>query len=191
MTSEQSNPSSVASRVAEYRDYLCLLVRLQLAARLAGKIDVSGVVQQTLWEATRFPLPESEDELLACLRKMLANNLKDEIRKQTAAKRDVRRELSLEAALDQSSQRMENLLAGQTSSPSERLVRTEELCRLAAVLAELSEEHRRVVELYHLQGLPLAITAQRMGRTKEATSALLYRALKRLREHLDRRGDSL
>jgi RNA polymerase sigma-70 factor (ECF subfamily) len=190
MASDKTDQQITASRVSKYREYLCLLVRLEAAARWTNKIDVSGVVQQTLWEATQSPLPESDNDLVICLRKILTNNLRDEIRKQTAAKRDVRRELSLEAALDQSSDRLENLLAGQGSSPSQRMVRTEELCRLAAALAELSEDHRRVVELYHLQGLPLAITAQRMVRTKEATSALLYRALKRLRERLDRSGES-
>ena len=190
MTADRKDIGETASRVAAYRDYLCLLVRLQLAAQWATKIDVSGVVQQTLWEASRSPLPEPDSDLLACLRRILANNLRDEIRRQTRAKRDVRREISLDAALDESSQRIEGWLVGQTSTPSQRLVRMDELCRLAAALAGLSEDQRRVVELHHLQGIPIAITAERLGRTKEATSALLYRALKRLRERLDQRGET-
>jgi hypothetical protein len=55
---EQSNIGDTASRVAAYREYLILLVRLQLAAQWATRIDVSGVVQQTLWEASRSSLPE-------------------------------------------------------------------------------------------------------------------------------------
>jgi RNA polymerase sigma-70 factor (ECF subfamily) len=188
MTADQRNIGETASRVAAYRDYLCLLVRLQLAAKWATKIDVSGVVQQTLWDASRSALPEPDSDLLACLRRILANNLRDEIRRQTRVKRDVRREISLDAALDQSSQRIEGWLTSQTSTPSQRLIRVDELCRLSAVLSELSEDQRRVVELHHLQGLPLAVTAERLGRTKEATSALLYRALKRLRERLDHQG---
>ncbi len=190
MPAEQLTTGETAGRLAAYRDYLCLLVRLQLAARWTSKIDVSGVVQQTLWEASRSPLPEPNADLLACLRRILANNLRDEIRRQTRAKRDVRRERSLDAALDESSQRIESWLVGNTSTPSQRLIRMDELCRLAAALAALSEDQRRVVELHHLQGFPLAITAEKLGRSKEATSALLYRALKRLRERLDRRGEA-
>ena len=35
----------------KFRAYLALLARLQVDARLQGKIDLSGVVQQTLFEA--------------------------------------------------------------------------------------------------------------------------------------------
>ena len=34
-----------------YRTYLNVLAKLQIDPRLQGKIDLSGVVQQTLWEA--------------------------------------------------------------------------------------------------------------------------------------------
>lgn len=190
MTVEQNPLGNTASRVTAYREYLCLLARLQLAAQWANRIDVSGVVQQTLWEASRSPLPGPDSDLLACLRRILANNLRDEIRRQTRAKRDVRREISLDVALDQSSQRIEGWLTSQASTPSQQLSRIDDLCRLASALAELSEDQRQVVELHHLQGLSLAVTAERLGRSKEATSALIYRALKRLRERLDQRGET-
>jgi len=72
---------------------------------LQGKVDVSGVVQQTLWEAHQRLQQEltAQTDLAALLRRLLANNLVDEVRKAQAGKRDVRRERSLEEELQASS----------------------------------------------------------------------------------------
>ena len=173
----------------EHRSYLLLLARMQLAPALKAKVDLSGVVQQTLLEAgaavPRLPISSETSEVCAWLRRLLANNLRDEIRKQTAARRDVRRETSLETALDASSARIGAFLGSQHSSPSQRAVRGEELARLANALAALPDDQRQAIEAHHLQGRPLAEVAEELGRTKEAVAALLYRALKRLREQLD------
>lgn len=182
-------PDSTANRAEKHRDYLRLLARMQVSPQLAGKIDISGVVQQTVWEATEAVQPSGEDrEWLAWLRRLLANNLRDEIRKVSAARRDVRREKSLEAALDVSSARVEAWLVSQQSSPSKRAIRGEELNRLAAALANLAEDQRLAIELHHLEGLPLKTVSERLGRSKEAVASLLYRALKQLKKQLEPDG---
>jgi RNA polymerase sigma-70 factor, ECF subfamily len=165
------------------REYLLLLGRMQLSPQLWGKVDLSGVVQQTLWEAEKASPPDAQR--LPWLRKLLANNLRDEIRKLSAKRRDVRREASLEASLEESSTRLEAWLAQKGSSASQQLIRSEELGRLACALAELPADQRMAIELHHLHGQPLAEVAEQLGRTKEATAALLYRALKRLRKRMD------
>jgi RNA polymerase sigma-70 factor (ECF subfamily) len=152
--------------------------------RLQGKIDLSGVVQQTLLDAYKAfgqfqRLPP--DEQAAWLRRVLANNLKDEVRKLGAAVRNVGREISLEAALENSSGHLEAWLAQELSSPSQQTIRSEELLRMAQALAQLPEDQRRAVELHHLSGMPVAEVSAHMGRSPGAVGALLVRGLKKLR----------
>jgi RNA polymerase sigma-70 factor (ECF subfamily) len=170
-----------------YRAYLHLLARLELGARLQAKLDASDVVQQAILQAHEKRAQfrgRSEAEWLAWLRAILANALAASARRFETRSREVGRERSLEADLERSSSRLECLLAADHTSPSERAVRCEELLRLAGALAQLPPDQRRVVELHHLKGLPIADVAQQVGRTRPAVVGLLYRGLKRLRELL-------
>jgi RNA polymerase sigma-70 factor (ECF subfamily) len=175
-----------------FRAYLILLARLEIAPRLRDKVDLSGVVQQTLLEAHQGLInypggPKTEAEITAWLRSILSHNLADVLRKLTTRKRDVRREWSLEQALDQSTSRLEQWLTVDQSSPSQRVMRQEEILRMAATLATLPEGQRRAIELHHLQGWPLAEIAAELGTTKAAVAGLLHRGLKNLRMQLDPR----
>jgi RNA polymerase sigma-70 factor (ECF subfamily) len=171
-----------------FREYLHLLARLQLDHRLQGKVDLSGVVQQTLLEAHQAMnrlrnLPEGEQA--AWLRRALANNLTDEIRKLGSEMRDVSRECSLEAALESSSAHLEALLIADAPSPSQHAIRNEQLLQLAEALAKLPDDQRRAVELRHLRGTPVAEISELMERSPGAVGALLVRGLRKLRELLD------
>jgi RNA polymerase sigma-70 factor (ECF subfamily) len=171
-----------------YRAYLELLARTQAGGRPPAALDVSGVVQQTLLEAHRqWPHLRSHDEpaVAAWLRRALANNLADAVRKLHAGKREAARQRSLEAAVERSSARLEAWLAAERSSPSQKAERNEELLRLAAALAALPADQRYAVEQHHLHGTPLAAVAAEMGRTKPAVAGLLHRGLGRLRAILD------
>jgi RNA polymerase sigma-70 factor (ECF subfamily) len=190
---ESTDPVLLADETPDlerFRAYLVLLARLEIAPRLRDRVDLSGVVQQTLLEAHQglidYPgRPNTEPEMTAWLRAILSHNLADVLRKLTARKRDVRRERSLEKALDQSSSRLEQWLTVDQSSPSHRAIRQEEILRMAATLATLPEGQRRAIELHHLQGWPLADIAAELNTTKAAVAGLLHRGLKNLRMQLD------
>lgn len=173
--------------LARFREYLCLLARLQLDARQRDKLDPSDVVQQTLLEAhtkrDQFR-GQTEAELAAWLRTMLAHNVADALRALGRAKRDVALERSLEASLNESSARLQAWLAADQSSPSQRAVKNEELLRLAQALTQLPEPQRDAVVLHHLQGWTLANLANHLDRSEAAVAGLLHRGLKKLRELL-------
>jgi RNA polymerase sigma-70 factor (ECF subfamily) len=123
---------------------------------------------------------------LAWLRRILANNLADELRKLAAGKRDLSRERSLEAQLEQTSARLEGWLAADQSSPSERAKRGEEALRLAEALAALPEAQREALVLQHWHGWSMEEIASHLGKTRAAVAGLIKRGLQGLRERLQR-----
>jgi RNA polymerase sigma-70 factor (ECF subfamily) len=184
----QGNAAAAGALLLPYRPWLTLLCRLQLDSRFQGKFDGSDVVQQTLLEACR-DLPkfrgQTEAQLLAWLRQVLAHVMAHEIRRYAGAeKRDVAREVSLEQSLTQSSRRLGDLLAASGTSPSQHAVRREQEVLLADVLAQLPEDYREVILLRNLQGLSHEEVAHRMGRGVGAVRMLWVRALERVRKEL-------
>jgi RNA polymerase sigma-70 factor (ECF subfamily) len=173
--------------VERFREYLRLLAETQVSPRLRGKLDLSGVIQQTLFEAHQA-LPRTaglaEEQRLAWLRRALANNLTDEVRKLSAQARDVAREQSLEAALDESSARLGAWLTADGPSPSQQAQRHEQSLRLADALAQLPDAQREALVLQHWHGWSLADIADHLGRSPAAVAGLLHRGLARLREAL-------
>jgi RNA polymerase sigma-70 factor (ECF subfamily) len=180
-------PASPDRELTKFRDYLALLVRLHLDRRLQGKLDLSGVVQQTLLEAYQS-LPQLQDrsqaEKAAWLRRALANNLADEVRKLTTGKRNVAQERSLQEAMEESSARLQGWLAAEQSSPADSLLKLEQSLQLANALARLPENQRLAVELRHLKGLSVAAVAGELECSKPAVIGLLNRGVKKLRELL-------
>jgi RNA polymerase sigma-70 factor, ECF subfamily len=185
MQTEPASPEP--NSLQRYAAYLRLLARLQIDPRLQPKLDPSDVVQQTLLQAHAHREQfrgNTEGERTAWLRSILANILREALRRYAAEGRDLNRERSLEAGLEESASRIETWLAADQSSPSEVAIRSEQSLRLAAALASLPADQQQVVELHHLRGCPVAEIAERMGRTKPAVMGLLFRGLKRLRELL-------
>ena len=169
----------------KYRDYLRLLASQQLASRFRGKADPSGVVQNTLWEAHReldrgIHVPSGDR--LAWLRRILANNLADEVRRMTAEKRDIGREMSLEHGIETSSRRLEEWLARDLNPAASK--HDEPVLKLVAALGRLPDAQREAIILQYWSGLTFAEIAEQMGRSFEAVAGLIKRGLRQLRTEL-------
>jgi RNA polymerase sigma-70 factor (ECF subfamily) len=175
-----------------FSPYLKILARLQIGRGLRGKADPLDLVQETFLAAqTNFRKfrGSTEAELLGWLRQILAAKLVNLMRRYLGAKRrDVRLERQLQVELDHSSQVLDRGLAARQSTPSQHVVRLEQGTRLAAAISRLPEDYREVIILRHLQELPFAEVASRMGRTVDSVEKLWVRALARLRRELESRS---
>jgi RNA polymerase sigma-70 factor (ECF subfamily) len=143
-------------------------VMAHLGPKLAVRIGVDDVLQETFLWAFRgiANLRWSGEE---SFRHWLVSIAKHVIQKEARKGKQVLGELDGD-------------VVGPQASPSKILRRDERFDRLEDALQGLSAEHRRVIELARVEGLPVEEIARRTGRSPNATSQLLRRALKKLRE---------
>jgi RNA polymerase sigma-70 factor (ECF subfamily) len=183
-------PGALNRLLGSYRNYLRLLARTGLDASLRGQADPSDLVQDALLKAARHFgqfRGRTDAELAGWLRQILARCLADLVRRSHTRGRGGGREQSLDQLLDRSSQALEGVLAADGTSPSSSAARRDLGVVLSDALAELSEEHREVIVLHHLQGHGWDEVARRMGRSAAAVRMLWTRALRQLRPLIDER----
>jgi len=170
----------------KYRAYLHLLAKLQLDRRLHARVEASDIVQQTLVQAIggwgQFR-GQTEAEKAAWLRKILAHELANAFRDMKRQKRDLRRERSIEGALEHSASRLQSWLAADQTSPSQGAIASEQAVELAKALAELPEAQWKAVTLHHFEGWTLLQISQHLGRSPSAVAGLIKRGLATLRLH--------
>jgi RNA polymerase sigma-70 factor (ECF subfamily) len=168
------------------RQYLLLVANEQLDPDLQEKLGPSDVVQETFLEAQRdfgrFH-GQSEQDLLAWLRRILLNNLADARRRyRRAGKRDVAREIPLGDAPDEE---LRHQLARETDSPRTRLAAREEAATLWQALEQLPEAKRQVIEWRNYELLSFAEIGRRLGKSEEAARKAWTRAIEVLQRILE------
>jgi RNA polymerase sigma-70 factor (ECF subfamily) len=173
-----------ADALESFRPFLAMLVRTHLDPRLRPRVDESGLVQQTLVEAWRQMPALNPADRPAWLRRVMLNNLADELRRLRTGMRDWRKERVLEAAADVTSARLDKQLAAAHTSPSNKAENAEDELRLLAALAELPETQREALVLQHWQGWSVAAIADHMGKSPAAVAGLIKRGLRQLRSAL-------
>jgi RNA polymerase sigma-70 factor (ECF subfamily) len=180
---KQGDERSASLLFQRYRPYLRVLCALQLPQLCQRREDESDIVQQTLMDATRG-LPEfrgsTEVEFEAWIARLLERNILQSVRRNTAGKRDVRREV-----IDQNPHDSATLMwhadSGQ-SSIGNRIFRGEAALQLAYALDQLPDEQRIAVELRYLGQQPLKDIAEYMSKTTGAVAGLIRRGVESLKD---------
>lgn len=178
----------------KYRSYLKILANMDLNPRLRAKEDISDVVQETLLQAhkgLRGFRGQSEAEMRAWLKSILSHQLINLAQKYAAQKRDLRREVSLDAKLRQSASRIIRDPAAKNSTPSQQLIRQERAEELADALARLLDDEQTALVLKHVHDWKVSEIAEHLGRSQVAVAGLLRRALHKLRTTMSEPGREL
>jgi RNA polymerase sigma-70 factor (subfamily 1) len=174
----------------QYRDRLKLMARkVCLDRRFKRFFDSSDLVQITLKKANKKKdscRAPDEGGRLRWLHKILENVFRDERDKRLADRRNLNLEVSLNAALAESSACLEEFLADEAPSPEQEAARHELLDAVSREVERLPADQREVVVRHYLQGETMNQIARdlRPGCTPKAAAMLLYRGLRALRGRL-------
>lgn len=170
------------------RSYLGFVARSQIETWLRRKVDASDLVQETMLEAfrdfQRFD-GHSEQEWLAWLRKILAHNAADFVRRyRGTAKRAAGREVPFRDPADSRLQGAPEP-AAQQPTPSQEFLQLDTELRVTAALSQLPPDYQEVIVLRNLQRLSFNEVAERMDRSRAAVQMLWMRAIRKLQEVME------
>jgi RNA polymerase sigma-70 factor, ECF subfamily len=169
------------------RAFLVLIAREELDADLYAKGSPSDLVQETFVEAQRDFARfrgKSEREILAWLRQLLLNNLRDFARRfHSAEKREIDREVSLDAV--GAPDGIAHLIMSDSASPSEKVISREKADIVQRALERLPEDHRRVLLLRYQEARSFEEIGELMQRSANAARKLWLRALERVEHELE------
>jgi RNA polymerase sigma-70 factor (ECF subfamily) len=181
------SPEALGRVLDACRGYLLLIAREELDDELRAKGSASDLVQETFVEAQRDFAQfrgDGEGELLAWLRQMLLNNLRDFTRRhQLAGKRNLGREVALDARA--SGENSAYSLVSDSTSPSEKVMRVESGEIVQRALERLSDDHRRVLMLRYHEGRSFEEIGALMDRSGNAARKLWLRAIDSMQHELE------
>lgn len=178
----EGRPADLEQLIAQHLPSLRAFVRLRTGPEIRAHESCSDLVQSVCrellqdWPRLSFP---NQAAFRGWLFTTALNKVRARARHLQRQRRDVRRLVQGAGA--------DSLVAGFAAlgTPSGAAMTSERIERLEAAFDRLSEDHREVLTLARLCGLPLAEVGARMGgRTPAAVTMLLGRALQALAAQL-------
>ncbi|MCA9105029.1 MAG: sigma-70 family RNA polymerase sigma factor [Planctomycetales bacterium] len=181
----------LATAFDERREQIMSWIRFRMDSRLAGRVDLEDVLQESYMAAStrwkHFPRDGSVD-LIVWIRSIVLQTLTDLHRVHIGAQcRDARREIGLPtgAQRDHSRPALADQLVADLTSPSLAAARREMSRRIQDALETMSETDQEILMLRHFDMLDNHEVAQVLGITAKNASIRYVRALKRLKPLLE------
>jgi RNA polymerase sigma-70 factor (ECF subfamily) len=165
-----------------YRRRLAVLIRYKLGTQWRGKLDPDDLVQETLLRAYR-DLPRftyrSPASFMHWLSAIADHVIADAVRYAGRARRQGK-EVPF-----RSESNPDGPEPVHTLTPSRVLAQEEGLQALVGKLDALPEHYREILFLAKIEGCTTEEISSRLGKSRQAVSLLLFRAVRRLSELLD------
>jgi RNA polymerase sigma-70 factor (ECF subfamily) len=163
----------------KHRRRLAVLIHYRLSLELRSLVEVDDVLQETWLRAFRdfgqFSY-RSPGSFMSWLARIADHVIADAARSQGRQKRHAVELLRFRSASNPAGPEPMD-----SKTPSRLLAQEENLRRLLDKLDALPDDYRQAILLMKVEGLSTAEAAERLGKSKEATTLLLHRAIKRFR----------
>jgi RNA polymerase sigma-70 factor (ECF subfamily) len=164
--------------VDRYKYRLNSLVYLRLGCDLLRQVEPQDILQEVwmrAYQSIRRFRWRGKNSFFHWLGGIADHVVQDLVRRRVHTRGGRRR------VMDQLQVEHDGLPILEGTTPSKAMRRDERFERLSKALDRLSEDHREVIILARIRGLPIQEIAEVMGRTRGAVSALLLRALRELK----------
>jgi RNA polymerase sigma-70 factor (ECF subfamily) len=176
----QGDSAAFSLLFRKYQGRLAVLIHYKLGEQQRRSGEVDDVLQETFLTAFRdlrsFDY-RSPGCFMGWLAKIADHTVIDAARRQQRAKRRATEIVPLRSASNPQGPEPTDW-----QTPSRILSEQEALERLLDTLNALPDQYREVILAAKVEGLSTAEIAERLGKSREAVSLLLHRAVRRLRQ---------
>lgn len=185
---KSGNQNALETLLLHYRQYMIFLARTQVHDNLQAKLDASDIAQETslqVYQGISQFRGTTSTEFAGWLRGVLGHVVAMQLRRYFGTqKRDARLEQSIDQRLASASGFLHSGIAADVSSPSQNFAKQEVFLKMAAAMESLPEDYRQVIIFRHVESLPFAEIAQRMGRSVDSVEKLWVRGLAKMRQSM-------
>jgi len=164
-----------------YAERVRRIVRFRMGPELRSQLESMDLVQEALIEAVKdigdFTY-RSHGDFLNWLSSIVENTIRDYVDRVHAAKRDVRRQVSLNKVAARTDRPQPDVgLPAVTTTPSVVLSLREEFDRLEKAMDRLKPQYREVIMLAKIEGLSCKEIAGRLNKSPAAVAMSLSRGI--------------
>jgi RNA polymerase sigma-70 factor (ECF subfamily) len=176
--------ASLSQLLLIHYDGLRRHISRRIADDLQGLLREDDVLQQTFVRAAQTIgtfQPRHEGSFRAWLKTIAENLVKDAAKRRRRERRAPDPRGHRKATGDDSVAAVVDRIAADSTTPSGRAQRRENIRCMRAALASLPPDQREVIQRYYIEGQSLERIAEATDRTKDAVRGICYRARKNLR----------